>query len=279
MNRTVMKTCLQHALTLTIALLLPLSAEAHRSWILPSATVLSGNEPWVTFDAAVSNDIFHADHNPLRLDGLKALAPDGTEATLENLATGKFRTVFDLQLKKPGTWKVFTATSGLTARWEENGQRKSWPPRGTVATQEGFDRDVPKNADKLEVTWSARRLETFVTAGKPSDTVLRPVNSGLELVPVTHPNDLFAGETATFRFLIDGKPAEGVKVEVVSGGRRYRNSEDAIALVSDRDGAVKITWPAAGQYWLEADYEDANAPKPASKRTGRYVASFEVLPQ
>ena len=49
---------------LALAALITLTspALAHRFWILPSATVLSGDEPWVTFDAAVSNNLFFADH-------------------------------------------------------------------------------------------------------------------------------------------------------------------------------------------------------------------------
>ncbi len=33
-------------------------ALAHRMWILPSSTVLSGMEAWATFDAAISNTLF-----------------------------------------------------------------------------------------------------------------------------------------------------------------------------------------------------------------------------
>ena len=48
--------------------------------MLPSTTILSGDEPWVSVDAAVSSDLFYADHNPMRLDGLSVVAPDGTIA-------------------------------------------------------------------------------------------------------------------------------------------------------------------------------------------------------
>ncbi len=35
----------------------PLS-EAHRVWIKPSTTVVSGDSEWITFDAAIANGIF-----------------------------------------------------------------------------------------------------------------------------------------------------------------------------------------------------------------------------
>uniref|UniRef100_UPI00329788C1 DUF4198 domain-containing protein n=1 Tax=Salmonella enterica TaxID=28901 RepID=UPI00329788C1 len=84
----------------------------------------------------------------------------------------------------------------------ENGQRKRW--RGTPET---FAKEVPANATNLQVSESAGRIETFVTAGKPTTTALKLTNHGLELVPITHPKDLYAEEEATFAFMLDGKPA------------------------------------------------------------------------
>ena len=55
------------AIIALLACSLPLVANAHRAWVLPAATVLSGENAWVTFDAAVSNDIFHRP----RTDALK----------------------------------------------------------------------------------------------------------------------------------------------------------------------------------------------------------------
>ena len=262
-----------------LALTLPLVAHAHRAWIVPAATVLSNDDAWVGFDAAVSNDIFHADHHPLRLDGVKAIGPDGKQLPLQNVATGQYRSIFDLHLTQKGTYKVFSANDGLSAMWQENGERKFWPPRGAAFSQAEFDKAVPKSADKLQITQSSRRLETFVTAGNPTDSVLKATGKGLELVPVTHPNDLFAGETATFSLLIDGQPAAGAKVTVLPAGMRYRDSQQAIEAVADKLGRFAITWPLAGQYYLEAQYQDDKANPPATQRRGSYAATFEVLPQ
>lgn len=265
---------------LALAAFIPAAANAHRAWIVPAATVLAGQDPWVTFDAAVSNDIFHTDHAALRLDGITAVAPDGTEVALQNSSTGKHRSTFDLNLTQKGTYKISSFGSGLRARWEtEEGERQGWPARGTQATAEGFAKEVPKKAKNLEVSFGSRRLETFVTAGTPDTKVFKPTNEGLELVPVTHPNDLYVGEKAEFKFLIDGKPAVGAKVEVVPAGMRYRNQQNNISAETDKNGLVAINWPQAGMYWLSVSYQDDKAQKPATKRAASYVATFEVLPE
>ncbi|MFA5632148.1 MAG: DUF4198 domain-containing protein [Porticoccaceae bacterium] len=266
------------ALALGVSLVLPV--EAHRAWIVPGATVLSGEDPWVTFDGAISNTLFHPDHFPLNPEGVSALGPDGEAVELQNVHSGKYRSTFDLNLKQNGTYKVFSASGGLSARWQdEKGERRFWPGRGERANPADFDTQVPKDAENLEVSYNSRRIETFVTAGAPSEEALKPSNEGLELVPVTHPNDLFAGEEATFRLLIDGEPAVGAKVTVIPGGMRYRDGQNAIETESGAEGDFSITWPEAGLYWLSASYRDDKAKAPATARSGSYVATFEVLPE
>ncbi|WP_416305426.1 DUF4198 domain-containing protein [Neptunicella sp. SCSIO 80796] len=259
---------------------LPFAAQAHRAWFLPAATVLSADNAWVTFDAAVSNDIFHADHAPFRLNSVEVTSPQGNKVELKNANTGKYRSNFDLELAEEGTYKVFSASSGIRARWiDTEGKRQGWPRRGQQADMAEFDKNVPKDAKDLNVSQFSRRIETFVTAGSPSNQVFKPTNQGLELVPVTHPNDLYAGETAEFKLLIDGEPAAGAEVLVLAGGMRYRTSQDAIKAVADKNGIFTVNWPKAGMYWLSAGYEDDKAKAPATSRSGGYSATFEVLPQ
>ena len=256
-----------------------MQAEAHRVWILPSATVLSGEDPYVTFDAAVSNTIFFPDHVAMGVDAVSATSPNGEPVALENAAKGKYRSTFDLQLKEEGTYKIGLASSGLRAFWKDDeGKRHMWPGRGQQANDAEFETAVPKDAKELRVTQSSRRIETFVTAGAPTTDVLKPQGVGLELVPVTHPNDLYSGETANFKLLIDGEPAEGAEVVLVPGGSRYRDSQEEIKVKADGKGLFAVTWPAAGRYFMEAEYEDDKAKAPATSRRGSYTATFEVLP-
>ncbi|MCK7597538.1 DUF4198 domain-containing protein [Microbulbifer sp. CAU 1566] len=256
-----------------------MQAQAHRAWILPSSTVLSGEAPYVTFDAAVSNTIFFPDHVAMGIESVTATAPNGESVALENSARGKYRSTFDLQLNGEGTYRVGLASSGLRAVWkDEDGKRHMWPGRGQQANDADFATAVPKNAKELRVTQSSRRIETFVTLGAPSDAVLKPQGVGLELVPVTHPNDLYAGESANFKLLIDGEPAKNAEVMLIPGGSRYRDSQDEIKVKADAAGQFSVTWPSAGQYFMEAEYEDGKAKAPATSRRGSYTATFEVLP-
>lgn len=255
--------------------LLPLAALAHKAWLLPSQTVIAGDKAAITVDAAVSNDLFYFNHVPLQTTGLVITAPDGSRVDAQNLATGRFRTVFDVPLAQEGTYRLAVVNNGLFASWKEGNQPRRW--RGDAAT---FAREVPANAQDLQVSQSASRVETFVTHGAPTRTALTPSGVGIELDPVTHPNDLFAGEEATFRVLLDGKPQAGLEVEIVRGGTRYRDAQEELKATTNAAGLFKIRWPQPGMYWLSIAGSDGNTSIPQAKqRRLSYVATLEILPQ
>lgn len=257
-----------------------LQTQAHRAWILPDVTVLSGDSPKVAFDMAVSNSIFNFDHVSIRLDGLIILNPQGLQIEANHVSTGVVRSVFDLTLETEGTYRIFIAARGLRAMWEnEEGKRQFYPSRGEVFDADKFKKIIAQEPKDLVVSETSRRIETFVTSGEPSSKTLEITKKGLELKPITHPNDLFAGETAQFQFYIDGKPAQGVEISLIREGTRYRNSQEEISLTTNKQGEFQVTWPQAGRYMLEADYQDNQGKKPASQRVGKYFGVFEVLPE
>ena len=276
-------------------------ASAHRQWLLPSTTILSDTNGWVTVDAAVSNDLFFFDHQPLRLDGIKVWAPDGSPGEIQNGATGRYRSTFDVRLDKPGTWKIGTQTSGTMGSFKLNGE--DWrvggrpgpmggpggpgspggpPPAGAGAPppprRVATVADIPAGATDVKLTETSGRNEIFVTAGAPSTIVFQPTGKGLELQPLTHPDELVAGEEARFRFLVDGKPAAGLQVTVIPGGKRYRDAENGMEVKTGSDGVLAVKWPGAGMYWLNATLTDARTTVPrATERRLSYAATLEVL--
>src|SRR3546814_4107961 len=120
--------------------------------------------------------------------------------------------------------------------YDLNGKTE-WLPRGTT-TANLADR-LPAGASNVRTAESNNRNEIFVTVGEPTTTLFKPTGKGIELVPVTHPNDLFAGEAATFQFLLDGKPAASQPVTVIPGGIRYRDQLGQIDLTTGADGKVE----------------------------------------
>lgn len=298
------------------ALVLAAPASAHRAWLRPSVTTLSDTHQSVTVDAATSTEPFNPDHNAMNTDGIEVWAPDGTMGRIENAARGRYRATFDVAIDKPGTWRIGTQTSSVTGTFKVNGE--DWavgrrrpggampgsgvpgagapgasaagappagagaggPPRAAIAPGHivATVAEIPAGATDLNLTESQGRNEFFVTAGSPTDTVFKPTGKGLEMVPETHPTDLVANEPGRFRFLVDGQPASGLKVTVIPGGQRYRDGEQAQELTTDASGAIAVSWPVAGFYWLNASLgDDKPAAARATRRRMSYTATLEVV--
>ena len=263
------------------ALAIPATLSAHRMWLLPSGTIFSGTDAWVTVDSAVSNDLFFADHQPGRIEQIKVWQPDGTPGQIQNGSTGRYRSVFDVQLDKQGTWKIGSEMSGFMGSFKVDGVEKRigrrGPPQPGTPAPLTID-DIPANATDVQVMETINRNEIFVTAGEPTTTVFKPTGKGLEIAPITHPDELVAGQEAKFRFLIDGKPAAGIKVTVIPGGKRYRDAEGAVDLTTGKDGVLAYKWPGAGMFWLNAVATDKVVSNPkATERRMSYATTLEVM--
>lgn len=255
-------------LALGLSTLVPSEAEAHRRWLLPSATVLSGESDLVTVDAAASNGLFLFEHRPMALDSLVITGPDGEPVDPTILGAGAYRSMFDLPLKAQGTYRIALVSDGVMGTYELNGERHRF--RGNADA-------LPAGATDIRSSRNNSRTETFVTLGAPSDTALQPTGSGLEMIPVTHPNDIVAGEPAVMRFLLDGQPAADLEVEFVAGGTRYRDDAGIVMLRTDAEGRVTLEAGEAGMYYLEASSAlDAADGQPG--RRASYTAVLEFLP-
>ena len=245
-----LKTRLLAVVVVGAALLAPAAANAARNWVLPSTTTLSGANAWVTFDAASSDELYFPDLRPLALNTISVLDADGQPVQPTSAMMGKFRSTFDVQITKPGTWKVTSLGTTVMASYSENGEVKRF--RGTG---EDFAKQVPAGAADLKTIKTIARSETFVTRDKPTDAALKPTGLGLELAPVTHPSDVVATEAATFKLLLDGKPAAGVEVTLLRGYDHWSGkAAPELKVTTGADGAFKVTLPQAGLWWISASY-------------------------
>jgi hypothetical protein len=255
-----------------------LSASAHRGWLLPSATLVEKQEAWVAIDGAISEGLFDFDHVPLRLDGLAVTDPDGATAQAQGAVLGKLRSTLDLRLPKVGTYRLALVNNNVFGTYKLGGEVKRFR-----TLEANLAKEIPQGAQEVKTTITHARLETFVSANKTSTGALKPSGQGLELVPVTHPNELLAGETARFRFQLNGKPLPNFPFSMVPGGVKYRGTLGELRFTTDANGEASFTLPAANMYWLTAKYpvEQPKGPSDAAGETRRYAysATLEVLPQ
>ena len=186
-------------------------------------------------------------------------------------------------MRTEGTYRISTGErGGRSTRWVKiDGAWKIVRPAGAPARGGGAGRfveekDVPAGAETMTST-SYIRSETYVTRGAPDRGALKPTGKGFEVEPITHPNEVFAGEAFKFRLLNDGRPIPGVAFSIAKAGDAYAETRYASNGKSDAAGAASVTFEQPGVYVLQAGYparvEGATEPTP---RSTNYTLTFEV---
>lgn len=265
-------------------------AVAHERYMVPSHTVLSGDKAqYVTLTSSISNAIFHPDR-PFGDNGKGV--PAGDLKTLFSLLQAKVYTP-DGKVSNDVSWQAFRRMSVTDVKVEQAGTYRVSLVQPDVAMTTFVKADgtpwrifgpnpkLPEGATNVVRRTTQSRVETFVSFNEPNDAAVNHTGVGIELGGDTHPNDLFAGETANFQLYFQGKPlSQKAKVKVIRAGTRHRNERNEIELAVGNQGNFEFTPKEAGFYFLGAETK-VKVPQPADvdvKHFSLYL-TLEVFPE
>ncbi|TOB80815.1 DUF4198 domain-containing protein [Vibrio parahaemolyticus] len=252
------------------------TAQAHPRWVLPSHfTVSKEGGDWLTFDVTASHGTFVFD-KPAGSEQAFVIMPDGRSERPNFVIRGKRRSMFDFFFVEEGTHKVAINNEPSYYTQYKAGRRDTvkW-----VRANKAERADVlPEKTRDVVTQLSYTRAESYITVGKPTEKALEIEGKLLELKPLTHPSDIIEGEAVTFQFFFDGKPQQGVTAEITREGTLYRNHQEQIDVVSDKDGKITFTPDAAGRYLMKANYKGELNNHPLADKTSANVhLTFETL--
>lgn len=244
------------------SLLIGFAAIAHERFMVPTHTVLSGDAPQVvTVSASISNDLFHPDRpfgDNFDSDTVGELAPlfdvlssqhqqqDGGMIAGPNWRAFARMSVADWHIADEGTHRLtlfqplIPFTTFKTAK-------------GDYGRRFGPNPKLPEGVTDVVKRASTSRVETFLSLNDLTNAATKPQGKGLEISGNTHPNDLFAGETAAFQLYFDGSPTKG-KVKIIAAGTRHRNDRGETVVTTDERGNFEFNAAKPGFYLLVADH-------------------------
>lgn len=273
---------MRRAAGLAILLAVTMAAEAalaaHMPYVKP--TTFAPRRDFITFEAAMSADVFFAPDFPIRGDGdFWATGPSGVPVKAVAATVHKEFAVAEAALPGPGTYRLSTGDRpGRSSKWARiDGEWTMIRPAGAPGASRGIEESaVPAGAETM-VAQSYIRAETYVTRGAPDRGALKPSGQGVEIEPLTHPNELFVGEAFRFKLLSDGGPAAEAPFAIYRSGDVHAERRYTFAGKTDAAGAASVTFDQAGIYVLIASYPPrtpgSNVPLP---RTTTYSLTFEV---
>lgn len=271
------------------------AAAAHTPYLKP--TTFGPDRAFVTVEAAMSENAFVPDF-PIRTVGdYWVTGPTGIASKADAVTSLKEFAAIEVSLPTEGTYRISTGERpARTTKWvkvdgawkmvRSAGPGPARPPEaaprpaqaGRPAEPSRFieEAGIPPGAE-IVTSQGFSRVETYVSRGAPTREALKPTGQGLELEPITHPNEIFTGEAFKFRLLMDGMPLPGAAFNIVRGGDAYVESRYAFAGKTDTAGGGVVTFAQPGVYLLEASYPArSDAPSEPAKRSSQFTLTFEV---
>ena len=210
----------------------------HQQWILPNFFYTNRESPWLGIEHTSGDQRFVSGHGSGTL--LTIIHPEGWRmGRPSSIFVGQTRTVGEIELREPGTYRIETDSPAKYVAEIEVDGKKRW---------------VSKSKDQLpgkKILQSAHRWSqttTFVTVKKYTKRVLEATGAFLEIVPVTHPNRIFAGKPFVVRVLSRGQLVPGQEVQAYS--EMDSGHEATLAAVTNADGECELTFPSPGRYLL-----------------------------
>ena len=229
------------------------TAQAHPRWVLPSHfTVSKEGGDWLTFDVTASHGTFVFD-KPAGSEQAFVIMPDGRSERPNFVVRGKRRSMFDFFFVEEGTHKVAINNQPSYYTQYKAGRRDT--VKWAKASKADRVSVIPEKARDVVTQLSYTRAESYVTVGMPTEKALEIEGKLLEMKPITHPSDIIEGEEVTFQFFFNGEPQQGVTAEITREGTLYRNHQEQIDVVSDKDGKITFTPDVAGRYLMKANYK------------------------
>ena len=282
---------MNHWLKIALLTSLPVLSHAHTMspFLLPEVFDTKAAQS-ISFQSAITIEKFFVAGNNFKTSYV-ITEPNGQKKPINAAASLKHFNVAEFDLPQDGTYRIGTqdavGNSGKYAlvdgRWlrvrpvragmqasvakssetatMQNAPVNTQPPRAIAADQ------VPANAKTLEVT-NHFIAESYVTKGKP--TAIPAVSKkGFEFKLLTHPNELYVGESLKAQVLMDGKAVPNLEIDVFKGAGSYEpNAKRELPHVkTNAKGEVEIKFEQAGVYLITTVYPEADSDaskKPAS---------------
>ncbi len=224
------------------------SGVAHQQWLAPNFFQQSGESAWLSFDHTFGDRRFHPGSGPGSYYSWWIVGPDGFRRNVPHLFLGKTRTVGEIELTEPGTYRIEAVEDLMPFTQIKVDGEDKWQP-GTRTDFDGFE------IVRSRVYFN--KSVSYVTLESMSTSLLAGTGDPLEIVFEDHPNDLYEGKGFQVRVLAFGKPLTDQEVRIFS---EYSEGHDASETCStDATGFCDFEMRAPGRYLLATNTEGTHS--------------------
>ncbi|MGP1716506.1 MAG: DUF4198 domain-containing protein [Methylophilus sp.] len=190
-----------------VTLAASLTAQAHVPFLKPNQFNVTHHR--LTIESAFTEFPFQADF-AMDSPNFTITTPNGVTTAIKPIAKTKAAVYLEPTLTEEGTYRISTGQRvGPIYKAVETADKKLY-----------FAADMKRVTGKPTTMNYYSYADTYIFKGQQK-YVAKPFNKGLEIVPVTSPNDLVLGGEGAFRVLENGKPVPNARIIVVTDNEHF----------------------------------------------------------
>ncbi len=236
------------------------SVDAHVYWVEPNEFYFYNEAKApdkkvsenLTFEFTGSDTFFNADSNRAKDDEssyrFRIINKDGKEVPIKNSWQGKTRAVFETEINTAGTYALEETRIGKPMYYTElkNGEYV-YKAANELTKEELAQKD--KSIGYYQYT------KSYSTIHSPDDAWRQILGQRLEIVPLSHPNKLYVGDSLKIQLLYEGKPLASAKIDLVTQNYRTQKHDSALqSVTTDKDGIAEFKFKNQNRYLLFTKY-------------------------
>ncbi|MDC7684460.1 DUF4198 domain-containing protein [Asticcacaulis sp. BYS171W] len=267
---------MKRILAVTVAtMMLTTPAVAHTPYLVPFN--FAPTEGVVTVHNGLTNNTFFVPEFPIKGDDYEVTDADGKVTAGKGVSFTEVG-LFEAKLSAEGTYRISTGNRDVRtlnlARIDGKWRPVKMPVNGVVP-EPFVDQSKLSPTSRIVPVKTMVRAETYISYKKPSTMAPPPDGKGLEIVPLTHPNQLFAGGIFQFRLAFDGKPLADTEWQAFRANDAYAARTFNMSGKTASDGTAQINFAEPGVYVIEIlrNWEKGN---PEDPRTWLSSLTLEV---
>ncbi|MEM9159030.1 MAG: DUF4198 domain-containing protein [Verrucomicrobiota bacterium] len=247
---------------------------AHSPFVLPNVFSTSKGTK-VTVVSSFTEEFFVPDYK-MESEDFHFVLPDGTRSEYGNMAIFDQLTILENSLETEGTYR-FSTGNRLGRKFKMKKVDGDWDYLRRERKEDGsyvYNADGAETADFQTQTVAV----AYVTKGVPTQTVLQQSGVGLEIVPLTHPSEVFVDDGFDFQLTFNGEAVKKQEMKVYRQGGSYEEPKYELIVETNKKGMASIEFEEPGVYVVMTRYRDV-APEGAETPYRSYTTtlSFEVL--
>ncbi|MFL3656697.1 MAG: DUF4198 domain-containing protein [Opitutales bacterium] len=246
---------------------------AHTSYVLPNVFSTSKGER-MTAVASFTENFFVPDFK-VESDDFHLILPSGDKADYGNIAIFDQLTVLESALNEDGTYR-FSTGDRLGRKFKMMFVDGAWDYVGSSMGEDAKSDPIPEGVKVADFQTQTVAI-AYVTKGAPTQPALEQKGSGLEILPVTHPSEVYVEEPFEFILTFNGKPMNGHEISIFRQGASYEEPKYKLKVMSKRKGKISVVFDEPGVYVAMTRHQD-RAPEGSETPYRSYTISltFEV---